>query len=243
MSLDRTIADGRHAREGRSDDATARLRGPARFAQALRARYRQGTRPVPALELSLASRLAAGDLVLHRHTLHALHPVTMVLRSVLQRVERTASQVRMEATLPVATGVSLMGRSARPSAAPPVVAPRAPMPVLQRLAARATRIETEPPVRPSPALPLSAPASTRSTLLAPARLSDDLPLHRPAVRAPLATPAGSATASDTGTPQPARRPTNAPAPMAPHEIERITEQVLNSLDRRIVAERERRGRF
>jgi len=32
-------------------------------------------------------------------------------------------------------------------------------------------------------------------------------------------------------------------PLPPHEIERITERVLGGIDRRILAERERRGGF
>ena len=244
MSLERINVDDRPARAGGGDGAPGRLRGPARFAQALRARYRRGARSVPWLELSLAARRDAGDLVLHRHTLHAPNPVTVVLRSVLQRVERPAAQVRIEATLPVATGVAVVERSAQPAAASPVAAPRVPMPVLQRLAARATRIDADRSAWPAPALPLSAPASTHPAPPSPARLPDDLALRRPAGRVTTATPAAPGAASDTGTPTPPRGPANTPAPhLAPHEIERIAEQVMNSLDRRIVAERERRGRF
>jgi hypothetical protein len=244
MSRYRPLVDVRHARTSGDDGVLGRPRGPARFAKALIARYRHGTRALPGLELSLAARQRECELVLHRHTLQALNPVRVVLQSVLQRVETAAAPARGEATLPVASNVAPIGRAALASAAAPLVAPFAAMPVLhQRLAARATRVETEPATRLAPALVLPAAGSTRAAPASTARLPDDLPLRQAPLRAPVVTPALTSTASDTGPTPPPRRPPSAPAPvLAPHEIERITEQVMTSLDRRILAERERWGR-
>lgn len=142
--------------------------------------------------------------------------------------------------------------------------------VLRRVLARATRVEAGAPApgatpahaplrfpavpagsaasapRPASATPAEAPAYAPPRLPAPPAVPL-VTLPRPAAPAPPAAELRGALAAagfDAATLAAARNaPAAAVSPPAPVDVERLTESVLDAIDRRVVARRERLGRL
>jgi hypothetical protein len=231
--------------------AVARLRGPALFAQALLRRHAQRSARMAGLELLLAQRLAPQPLAVHRHAGNTVNRWSVTMQTVLQRVEQVAQRAEHAST---PSGMPAMPLGSR-AAAPANAAQREPAHhqaaggnTMLRLVARASRVETTAP-SPAPTLrPTSlaaSPDAPRGVMAAP------LPQDLPAVRAPTAArnlgrasqTSDAQAGTETATPAARTQPVAVGQPLPQHEIERIAEQVIGSIDRRIVAERERRGRF
>ncbi|MEO8154441.1 MAG: hypothetical protein ABI605_15330 [Rhizobacter sp.] len=224
--------------------AAVRQRGPAAFAQALLARHGQGVQRSPRIEMLLALR-ARKHVTLLQQTSHHLSP--------------HATAVHMHSTSTVAAPVP-MGRSDRDFAVPALwlrpatrattstASPaRTPAPeVLVRAAARNMRIESLP-TAPAPtrqALPLASSAHPPVLIASQFSRQDDMPTARPRP-APVSAAAPEPAPASAQAPAPAAAVVRATAPQAlpAHEIERIADHVMGSIDRRIVAARERLGRF
>ncbi len=246
-------------------DAVARLSGPVLFARALLARYRLGLTRIPLLDLLPVLRARPHLVALHLHADNRVNRFAVTLHSRLQRQETGPGSLGPEAPAP-----RLQSRtSARRTAVPAEPVPPPAAATLRRLIARGTRAEAEPgsPTPGQGAAPRQtgtdssqavvsgrpAPARIASSLSTgpdkpgagarPVRSPEDLPTVRSRPQAPaLATGAVGIATADAAAPSP-RTAHPAPAPtLSPPEIERIAEQVIGSIDRRIIAERERRGR-
>jgi hypothetical protein len=124
--------------------------------------------------------------------------------------------------------------------APAVTAPRAGVLEVQRLVERVVRLVERREAVLAPAAPSTVPTAPGPARSAPA-LRGDLVLAKP----PPAPPVGAAA-------QPARapaaralaatQPADPAPPAAAADLARLTDHVLARIDRRIVAERERKGR-
>lgn len=221
----------------------------ARFAQGVMARHRHATRLLARLELPLALR--ARPLVLHRHAGPTLNTLALTLPTVVLRpaLAQPLARGTAPAALPLPRGAmpapSSRGASATPA---PLHMPLA----LQRIAARSQRVDglAAAPTSAAHAMPVTGRATPAVRPLPPSGLAHDMPTVLRAAPAPArAGLSNRHQRADEPAPQlavPALRPQ--PAALAaqglpPHEIERITERVLGSIDRRILAERERRGGF
>ena len=229
--------------------ATARSSGPASFAQALLARHGQGVSRAPRLEMLVASRARAQFTLLRQMSFTFTQP-SMILRDVESRGEVAPTPMGRgdsEFTLPAVwpRPISAAHPTAGPETSP---MPRPSARAFVRAMARSTRVENQK--NPAAAALQSPTIAARPQLIerAPAprlgRLPDDMPTAQP--RRALAT-----TRAEIPTPVPSTPPPTTPNPkqgtaqqvLPPHEVERITEQVMSSIDRRIVAERERLGRL
>ena len=242
--------------------AVARLSGPSLFAKSVLARHGHGQSRAPRLALLLALRARSQHVsVMHRagntrlQVALTLHSVTF--QNVVGTASRSAPSSGGSDRAPMCRGdtaLALAGKNSIPRLreqamvmALPLV-PTAPTGRGQasRLLARALRVESAPsaPGSATRSMPVAVnpPASRSNSDLT--RLPGDLPLlqPRPGGFVPPAT-ASQASASESATASPASSRTPPMLPLPPHEIERITERVLGGIDRRILAERERRGGF
>ena len=224
----------------------ARLHGPVVFAQALLARHGRGINRVPRFTLLLALRPMPPQLALHRNLTNITNSFAVNLQTVLHRREAAPERLtQLDATrqLPAMTlpsGITAPAPAATMGPTPPAVAS-----VLRRILGRATRTEAKPSAMDGVLRAMPVPAGTAPGLIqAPsAGAAGDFPMLRPRSNSPAAiADEDSATSDVTSTLH--RATLAAPdKPLPAHEIERITEQVLRSIDRHIIAERERRGRF
>jgi len=223
--------------------AAPRLSGTALFASSVLARYRRVARREEHLQLLLAQ--PSKTWVLHRHAGRTENRFGVTLHTVVVRTEAAHSEAGqcMEApTLPVRT---VMASAIGPMAA---AVPRATLletsTASRRIATRSARIDSPIDARAplQQAMPVVAQPKSIGTESPPVRLPDAMPTVRPRVSPPGPTVvepnARAAAAVITRAPAATTEQT-----LPPHEVERIAERVLGSIDRRILAERERRGRF
>lgn len=226
--------------------AAPRLSSSLQFAQALMARHGHGVHRSTQLALLLAVRARSPQLTVHRRSAQSTTQLSLTLQTVLQRGQRLHAQPgRRKTELPPAgarlDSVLRLPQSELTSAHAPIQAP-----VSGRILARRARVDvvanSQGQVVQAKSL-ARGPDAFRATV-PPERMPADLPMVRqrsntaalnvrggPPVEPAPAVPNVSRTASSTST-----------QALPPHEIDRITEQVMGSIDRRILAERERHGR-
>lgn len=229
--------------------AAARLSGPARFAQALLARHGQGVRRTPRIDMLLALRKRTQITVLQSAGDTQLH-IAMTLPAAHARIEPSAAPLGRsdhDFALPAVWPQQPRILAPQPSASTPPVPSASATPamaVLRRALSRGTRLDALPTASAAAAQALPVAAPTSVARAAPARLPDDLPTAKPRpASVPMRAEPEAASPSDVArlaSTAVRAAPTQA---LPPHEIERITEQVLGGIDRRILAERERLGRF
>ena len=224
----------------------ARQCGPAVFAQALLARHGQGLRRVPRITLLLAPRAQPHHFTLHRHIGNTVNQFTVNMQTVFHRRETAPDRLaRVDTTRPLLAMTRHASASAPALATAHVPSPPVRDNAFRRMVTRRTRTETEPGamnqvLRAMSVSPEGDPARNGAPS---AGIAGDLPMLRPRSKATVAATIEASPATDV-TAVPPRETHTAPAqPLQPHEIERITEQVLGSIDRRIIAERERQGRI
>lgn len=226
--------------------ATApRLVASLRFAQALVARHGLGTRVAQWLDMRLAMRPRAGLLTLQLRGEHTTTLIERNLQTPLQHTKLVRLQPRSHHAGDVRPAARREG-SAPLLAGVPVPALLA-APFVQRVIARGTRTEALPGERAQAVQAM--PASRVGDAPRSAALFGRVPVELALVKPRLADAPAAVRPVAPAEPVPALRPvphavTAAPAqPLPPQEIERITAQVMGSIDRRILAERERHGRF
>jgi hypothetical protein len=128
--------------------------------------------------------------------------------------------------------------------------------LVQRLATQATRVEpagagagrraAEPGVWPSPLPPLpgvARVADRSAPVLAPAAAAGRVAPLFPRLARPASAPASAAVERPSHAPVQTDAASVTPPAAPPLDVAQLTEQVLERLDRRVVAERERRGRI
>jgi hypothetical protein len=197
---------------------TAMQSGVGAFVQALMERYNGWQTPWPSLDLVLRQR-PSGMI-----TPPVYHQVQM------QVAPRLHLTIRGETHILRQRSIERVEQTLREQ-------------LVHYLSARGTRID---------AVITQASLTARSLNGAPSSgMSANLPLARPVarvVRRPVTelAPKEHGPLAETPMPLPGRRPavvtrTNPPAP-APVDVHRLTDQVIQAIDRRIVAQRERLGR-
>lgn len=191
--------------------------GPARFAAAVAGRHGRRAARVPAAPVvPLVGRRA--PVVVHRHLAWSTR--------VAVHVARPESR-RREPGIPLVATSAPAARVARGLA--PLAEPRRDAPA-ERIRAAARRIEAGPPgavpassvARPPGGAPVVPRVPTVVRRVRPTAPAGDHPA------APAARARGPAAAT--------------PVELSPVEVGRVTEHVLRTLDRRVVALRERQGR-
>lgn len=228
--------------------AAVRSGGPGRFAQALVRRHVRAVRRVAGLTLPLAAPRAMQMHVAVSRAGDSMTRWELKVQAIVQRVRDMLVRVE-RAGLPAGDGMPPAARAlpASPSPGEGPVAQSAMANAIPRLVARGRRIES---AVPAPVQVLQAsPARLDTRVLPTARTADRPGPDLPAVRARM-TPSmlersareGEETRHARGA-APRSTATVAPAALPQQEIARIAEQVMDSIDRRILAERERRGRF
>jgi hypothetical protein len=165
--------------------------------------------------------------------------VPLVLRrlrthSVLQRHEwHSPIVVRLRVETPLLTLAMPASESARPITAAPVHLTRRREEIIERVKRREVRIETGVAMA-------FAPASVSAPVVAsPSRVTPPMVL-RAAPPAPAVT--AVAPAAEVFTPTPRMQPRAAPFDVNAIDINRLTDQVVSAIDRRVNARRERSGR-
>lgn len=207
---------------------------PARFAAAVHRRHGSTSRFMAPAE-RVARRVAQ---LLHLTTRAAVHLHLAARPSPSRRMNRDAIRWRL-ATL---RDTLLERRTLRES-----------LRLTERVVVRTSRLDTiahpnaTASVVPPTAAPALLPARRESVLAATTPMDRTIPIVRPVPRVVLSRVTGEAareTASDRAwRPAASTRMSPAPAELPPAEIERLTAQVIDNLDRRILAHRERRGRI
>lgn len=199
--------------------------------------------------MSAGAAIAAS--VAARHRLRRVHRSPLGL--VLVRLARPPARVSIEHRTAVAgarlqlvvaptfalsrTVVTGAPAPAAVPIAPAVTAPRAGVLEVQRLVERVVHlVERREAVLP-PAAPSTVPTAPAPARSAPA-LRRDLVLAKPPPVAAAAQPARAPAARALAATQPA----DPASPAAAADLARLTDHVLARIDRRIVAERERKGR-
>lgn len=225
--------------------AVPRLSGAVLFANNLLARCRRAAMRLEPLQFLLAQR--SKMVVMHRHAGRTENHFGVTLQTVVVRNE-TAHPAASKYAAPLTLATHAAPTNAVVLAAPAAQrTPRQDMPTAShRTAARIVNVALAVDAMAAlhQAMPLAAQLAPSSATSPMAGLPEDMPTVRPRPGPP-----GAAVAEAQAPVVPADAPiarmkaTVEAQALPPHEIERIAERVLGSIDRRILAERERRGRF
>ena len=211
------------------------------FAAAIRSRYDAAGTAVQAPDLVLARTARPSWQPVFRQTFVRVEPRLMLAVRPTVRVESLERQVEQrlvwqpgaeagEAAPPVQMVSRLLARSTRVEAGQPATAPLAPTLADQSGAADAR--PTRPPAIPRPELIVH-----RTTVVLPAASQTPAP----AVAVPL-RPDDAPPADRWSAPSPIPTAWQTQAPEVTLDVQRLTDRVMDVLDRRLLAARERMGR-
>jgi hypothetical protein len=230
--------------------AAPRATRAASFAEGVMARYGRAAMRPGALLLVLARRTDA--VTVNRFAGRTENHFGVTLQAVVVRHDVAAAAAESRAIPATAsTAAQAQAGRARPGAshALPGMPGQDPADTLPSTAARVagTAPAAFTPAAPAAPFPEMPPPSRPgpSTGVAPLVDADTgMPALRPRARPAEATAIDASMPTASPGPAAARPAAASPAPaLPPQEIERIAERVLGSIDRRLLAERERRGRF
>jgi hypothetical protein len=119
-------------------------------------------------------------------------------------------------------------------------------PIPHRILTRRERVEPSPTAGPAAVLQANAAADASGPASVPSLSPAPLVVVRsPAAAAETGHPAGPGTPPDRAQIEPRDRgwgPLTPAAPPAPHDLDRFTDQVIDAINRRLIAYRERTGR-